>query len=109
MATMKAARIVVPATARKGQIFEIKTLIQHPMETGYRRGNMGEVIPRDIIRTLSVTYAGEEIFHADMTQGVAANPYMAFSTVAVSTGDIVFTWTDEAGQSHSETVRLQVT
>jgi sulfur-oxidizing protein SoxZ len=108
MATMKAARIVVPSSARKGEIIDIKTLIQHPMETGYRRGDQGEVIPRDIIRTLSVTYAGEEIFRADMTQGIAANPYVAFSTVAVATGDIVFTWTDEAGRGHTETVRLQV-
>lgn len=108
MATMKAARIVVPSIARKGEIIEIKTLIQHPMETGYRRGNVGEVIPRDIIKSLVVLYADAEIFRADMTQGVAANPYMAFSTVAVATGDVVFTWTDEAGRSHSETVRLTV-
>lgn len=109
MASMRAARIVVPPTARKGEIIDIKTLIQHPMETGYRRGNVGEVIPRDIVKSLVVTYAGEQIFRADMTQGVAANPFVAFSTVAVATGDIVFTWTDEAGQSHSETVRLTVT
>jgi sulfur-oxidizing protein SoxZ len=109
MAIMKSARIVMPATARKGELIDIKTLIQHPMETGYRRGDKGEIIARDIIRTLSVTYAGEEIFRAELTQGVAANPYMAFSTIAVATGDVVFTWTDEGGQRHSETLRLHVT
>jgi sulfur-oxidizing protein SoxZ len=106
---MKSARIVVPPKAARGQVIEIKTLIQHPMETGYRRNDVGEAIPRHIVQSLAVTYAGAEIFRADMTQGVAANPYVAFTTVAVTTGDIVFTWTDDKGATHSEKARLVVT
>ncbi|HXP97335.1 MAG TPA: thiosulfate oxidation carrier complex protein SoxZ, partial [Telmatospirillum sp.] len=30
--------IKVPQTAKRGEIIEIKTLISHPMETGYRTG-----------------------------------------------------------------------
>ena len=102
-------RIVMPDKARKGDIIEIKTIIQHPMETGYRRDYQGAQIPRDIIKRYVVTYAGAEIFTADTTQGVAANPYFAFSTLAVETGDIVFTWTDEKGEKTVVTRKLTVT
>lgn len=102
-------RVVMPTSAKKGQVIEIKTIIQHPMETGYRRDHRGVVIPRDIIKRVVVTYGGAEIFTADATQGVAANPYYAFHTLAVETGDVVFTWTDEKGQSTTATRRLTVT
>lgn len=101
-------RIVLPASAKKGEVIEIKTLVQHVMEPGYRRDNVGKPIPRDIIATLVVTYDGVEVFKADLQPGTAANPYIAFSTVAVATGDLVFTWTDLAGRTTVETRRLTV-
>lgn len=106
---MATTRIVMPDKAKKGEVIEIKTIIQHVMETGYRRDYQGVAIPRDIIKRYIVTYAGAEIFTADMTQGVAANPYFAFSTMAVETGDVVFTWTDEAGEKTVVTKKLTVT
>ena len=106
---MATTRIVMPDKAKKGDVIEIKTIIQHVMETGYRRDYQGVAIPRDIIKRYVVTYAGAEIFTADMTQGVAANPYFAFFTQAVETGDIVFTWTDEKGENTVVTKKLTVT
>ena len=46
---MARALINVPKTAKRGQIIEIKTLISHIMETGFRRNNVGQPIPRNII------------------------------------------------------------
>jgi sulfur-oxidizing protein SoxZ len=102
-------RIVMPATAKKGEVIEIKTLVQHVMEPGYRRDNMGKAIPRDIIATLTVTYNGEQIFKADLQPGTAANPYIAFTTVATATGELSFVWTDQAGKSTTEKRKLSVT
>ena len=102
-------RIVLPATAKKGDIVEIKTLVQHAMEPGYRRDNLGRPVPRDIVATLAVTYAGVEIFKCEMQPGTAANPYVAFSTVATATGDLVFMWTDDSGSVTRETRKLTVT
>ena len=45
---MSRAVIKVPATVRRGEIFEIRTLVSHAMETGFRRTQLGELIPRDI-------------------------------------------------------------
>ncbi len=90
-------RIVMPASANKGQIIEIKTLVQHEMETGHRRDNEGRPIKRDIIHTFAVTYDGTEIFRADLFPGVAANPYFAFSTIATESGEVLFKWADDKG------------
>jgi sulfur-oxidizing protein SoxZ len=102
-------RIIAPATARNGDIFEIKTLIQHVMETGYRRDDFGKPIPRDIITTFSVSYADVEVFRADFNQGVAANPFVAFTTVATESGELVFKWTDEHGITIIERRKIVVT
>jgi hypothetical protein len=46
---MAVARIDVPKTARRGDVIDIRTLISHTMETGYRRDYLGKTLPRDII------------------------------------------------------------
>ena len=63
---MASALINVPKRAKPGEIIEIKTLMSHIMETGYRRTATGEVIPRDIITSFSCRYNGVEIFRADL-------------------------------------------
>ena len=105
---MTQTRIVMPAKATKDQIIEIKTLIQHVMETGHRRDNESRPIARDIINRFIVTYAGTEIFRAELFPGVAANPYFAFTTRALETGVIAFAWTDDAGITTRETRTLTV-
>ena len=102
-------RVSIPEEAKQGEIIDIKTLIQHPMETGYRVNAIGEPIPRNIIQLLTVTYSGEEIFRMDLTQGVAANPFIAFSTLATESGELVFKWEDNRGEAVTLTKMLKVT
>ena len=101
-------RIVCPAAAKPGEVIEIKTLIQHQMETGHRRDDVGRPVARDIIKDLAVTYNGTEIFRTEMFPGVSANPYVLFTTTATESGELVFTWTDDAGQKTVERRRLVV-
>jgi sulfur-oxidizing protein SoxZ len=103
------ARVAMPAEAKRGDIIEIKALIRHVMETGYRADARGQTIPRDIITTFAVTYAGEEVFHMELNPGISANPYVVFSTVAIETGELVFTWTDQNGAATVERKQLTVT
>jgi len=95
--------------AKKGEVIAIKTLISHEMETGYRHDNVGKQIPRDIISLFRVTYSGEEVFRMELFPAVAANPFIAFSTVAVATGELVFEWRDDKGHTHVEKTVLTVT
>ncbi len=105
---MAQALVNVPARARRGDVIEIKTLISHPMETGYRRTQLGAPIPRDIIRRFVCTYNGVEIFRADLHPAIAANPFIAFSTVAVESGTIAFSWTGDNGFSATESAAIAV-
>jgi sulfur-oxidizing protein SoxZ len=105
---MARALINMPATAKRGEVLEIKTLVSHPMETGYRPGADGRVLPRDIIRRFVCAYNGEEIFRADLHPAMSANPYIAFSTVATESGTLTFTWTGDNGFVQTETVKIAV-
>src|SRR3954468_7635113 len=98
--------INVPPTAKRGEVIEIKTLISHPMETGFRTGPDGGLIPRDIVNRFVCTYNGEEIFSADLFPAITANPFITFTTVATETGEIAFAWTDDRGKTQTETVKI---
>jgi sulfur-oxidizing protein SoxZ len=102
------ALIHLPATARRGEVIEIKTLISHPMESGYRVGTNGVPIPRDIITLFTCTYNGEEIFRAELSPAIAANPFIAFFTTATGSGTLTFNWTGDNGFSATETAALTV-
>ena len=105
---MARAVVNVPEKVKRGEIIEIKTLIQHVMETGFRRTQLGEAIPRDIIRQFVCTYNGAEIFRAELHPAVSANPLLAFSTVANESGTIAFTWTGDKGFSVTESAKITV-
>ncbi len=106
---MASIRIAAPKTATKGEIVELKALIQHDMESGFRRDARGKAIPRDILTRFVCTYNEETVFEADFFPAVAANPFLTFHTRATETGDLVFTWTDQSGESYSDSVLITVT
>jgi sulfur-oxidizing protein SoxZ len=106
---MARALINLPASVRRGEVIEIRTLINHPMETGYRRDSGGALQPRDIIRRFSCRYDGELVFSAELHAAIAANPYIAFHTVAVASGLLSFTWEGDNGFSQTETRAITVT
>jgi sulfur-oxidizing protein SoxZ len=105
---MARALIHMPATARRGEIIEIRAMIGHPMETGYRVGADGKLLTRDIIRRFSCRYNGEQIFAAELHQAISANPYIAFFTLAIETGALEFSWEGDNGFAHAETASLTV-
>ena len=94
---MASALINVPATAKRGDVIEIKTLMSHIMETGFRHTMTGAVIPRNIITDFSCRYNGVEVFRAELFPALSANPFIAFFTVATESGTFEFRWTGDNG------------
>ncbi|GLS28088.1 thiosulfate oxidation carrier complex protein SoxZ [Marinibactrum halimedae] len=92
------ARISVPTSAIPGEVIEIKTLISHPMETGFRRGLDGEKMPRNILKHFQCTYLDNVVFEAEFFPAIAANPYLTFFIKATQSGELIFTWTDQNGK-----------
>jgi len=105
---MARALINVPQKATRGQVIEIKTLISHIMETGFRHDNVGKPIPRNIITSFVARYNGEEIFRADLFPAIAANPFVSFHTVATESGTIEFEWTGDNGFRETGSAKITV-
>ena len=105
---MATALINVPKKAKSGDVIEIKTLMSHIMETGYRRTTNGKIVPRDIITSFTCRFDGEEIFRADLFPATAANPFMSFFTVATKSGKFDFEWIGDNGFSESASASITV-
>lgn len=102
-------RVRAPSSAAKGEIFVIKTLITHPMETGLRKDSSGNPIPRKIIHAFACRYGGEVVFSVDLHEAVAANPYMEFYVRANASGMLEFTWHEDGGAVYTTQQTLTVT
>ena len=105
---MASALINVPKSAKRGDVIEIKTLMSHIMETGYRRTAEGEVVPRDIITSFTCRYNGVEIFRADLFPAIAANPFITFFTVATESGKFDFEWVGDNGFGETASASITV-
>src|SRR5262252_2001683 len=105
---MNKPRVKLPDAAKAGDLIEIKTLISHVMETGQRKDADGKVIPRSIINFFSATFAGNEVFKADLQPGISANPYLSFFMKVPGPGELEFTWIDDAGVKVVEKMKLNV-
>lgn len=101
-------RVKLPATAKAGELVEVKTLASHDMETGNRKDKEGKVIPRLILNKFVCSFKGSEIFRADMHPATAANPYIAFYVLAKESGTYEFTWTDDKGEVTKVTADMSV-
>lgn len=101
-------RIRIPRQARAGEVIEIRTLIEHPMESGIR-GRVPDAVPRDMLAWMTVRMNGGTVFAADLGNGTAANPYHVLFVRIERTSEFEFTWFDERGRTARVTARVTVT
>jgi sulfur-oxidizing protein SoxZ len=106
---MPKAHVKIPASAKVGDIIEVKAFISHLMETGRRKTPDGKPIPRKIINTVIATYAGSEVFKAELYPDISANPYLAFFMKVPGPGEFELTWVEDGGNKTVEKVKLNVT
>lgn len=100
--------INAPKTVKKGEAFEVKTLLLHPMESGFRAGTMGRLIPRNIIEDFTATYNGIEVFRMKMSSAIAANPFVAFQMAVNESGTMAFRWSGDEGFLTEQSVAIAV-
>lgn len=106
---MALSKIELPREARRGEAVEVRILIQHPMETGFRRDAGGERVPRNALHSFACRYNGVEVFRATLSTGIAANPVLRFFFRAEKTGELEFWWLDDDEVEGSARARLVVT
>jgi len=97
---------------RKGEEVEVRALIAHAMETGYRPGADGKVLPRDLIRRFSCFFddgaARELVFQAELFAAISANPYLAFPLLVTGSGTLTLVWEGDNGFAQTETLPVRV-
>ena len=74
-----------------------KTIIHHPVETGYRRDRKtGQPVPADYIEDFTVSIDGQPYFETVLGENVSQNPFLAFTfTKPVVAGQTVaIRWLD---------------
>ena len=101
--------VTMPQTAKKDEIIDIRVLVQHDMESGFRHDQQGQRVERDIIRDFVCTYNGTEVFRVELHPGMGANPMIVFSTVAVESGTLEFKWTGDNAYAATATSKIVVT
>src|SRR4051812_44545413 len=101
-------RVQVPASVRKGEPFEVRVLVQHPMETGYRRDLNGQSIATNIVDKLTCRIGDRVVFSAELGTGIAANPYVQFYATAESSAELVVEWSDDRGDRGRATAAVHV-
>ena len=106
---MALARIELPPVTRRGEVVEVRILIQHAMETGFRREADGTRVPRNAIHSFVCRYNGAEVFRATLSAGIAANPLLRFYLRAGDSGDLDFWWLDDEDRESTARARLVVT
>lgn len=108
MSNKPTPRVRVPATAKKDEIIEIKTLISHEMESGQRKGADGNIIPRKIIHTFTASFNGKKFFEATWHPAISANPYQSFFFKAKESGEFTFAWADDDKSVYESKAKLTV-
>lgn len=101
-------RLSIPNSIKAGEIIELKAMIRHNMESGYRRDIQGQPIPRNILEYFECRLDDTIIFSVDLYPGVSANPLIKFYHKAEEAGVLTFSWREQTGQIFSKSADLVV-
>jgi len=102
------ARLIVPPLVHAGEEFQVRLLIQHPMETGFRRDVKGDLIEANLLESLSLDFEGQPVFTALSMNALTANPYLAFVVAVKRSGSFNARWRDQRGNAGSISASVRV-
>ena len=101
-------RVKVPKKAATGDVVTIKTLISHPMESGQRKDDDGNLIPRSIINRFTCDFNDQNVIDVTMEPAMSTNPYFEFDAIVPEAGEFKFTWYDDDGSVYEETKSIAI-
>lgn len=86
----------------QGDVADVRVLMNHPMETGMRKNERGELMPLHFITRITATHNGRTVLDAQWSQGIARNPPLGFRVRGAKIGDrIAVSWVDNKGEQGS--------
>src|SRR6267143_5895044 len=102
-----AARILVPTAIRRGDVIDVRALVEHPMATGLFRDAAGNSIPAHFINDVSVMYGGREAAHVVWTSGISRDPFVESPLRADREAELKFVWKDNKGGAFQQSVDIR--
>jgi len=89
--------------ASKDGVTEVKVLMNHEMETGFRKDSSGAPIPAWYIAEVVAKLNGKTVMEAQWGPSVSKNPYLSFKVRGGVAGDKVsVSWTDSRGDTRTD-------
>ncbi len=108
MASGVKPRVKVPKTAAAGEAVTIKTLISHKMESGQRKDDAGNKIPRSIINRFTCDFNGQNVIDVTLEPAISTNPYFEFEATVPEAGEMKFTWYDDDGSVYDTAKKIKI-
>ncbi|MBT3013858.1 MAG: quinoprotein dehydrogenase-associated SoxYZ-like carrier [Candidatus Thiodiazotropha sp. (ex Lucina aurantia)] len=97
----------LPEEFNHGDLVATQLLIKHPNNSGLQFDQVSRFyIPADFIRTIEVTYNGEEVFTADTDISISEDPSIRFGFTPEETGILEVHVKDSKGRSFSHSIDL---
>ena len=91
----------------KGDVADVRVLMNHPMETGQRKDSSGNLIPVHFIQEITVKLNGKSVIEAQVSQAVSRNPVFSFRVKGAKVGDrLEISWLDNKGEKNSTETAL---
>lgn len=79
---------------------EVKVIMNHPMETGRKKDDFGQLIPAYFIQLVTAKLNGKTVLEMQWGTGVSKNPYLTFYLKGASINDkITIDWVDSLGKT----------
>lgn len=101
-------RVRAPNELALGESGDVRAMIIHPMETGLRKDETGQVVPMRIIRQFRVNLDGDTILDVRLHRAIAANPYFQFPLAPQRSGTLQLAWEEDTGRAVSESLEVRV-
>jgi sulfur-oxidizing protein SoxZ len=90
-----------------GDVTEVKLIISHPMETGRKKDDAGQLIPAHFIQLVTANLNDKPVLEVQWGTGISKNPYLTFHLKGAKVGDkITVTWHDNLGKTASGEVAV---
>lgn len=81
-----------------GDKTEVKVIINHPMETGLKKDDIGTLMPAHFIQLVTANLNEKFVLEMQWGTGISKNPYLTFYLEGARLGDeVVVTWHDNFG------------
>lgn len=89
--------------AVQGETADIRVLLQHPMETGQRKDDKGQLVAAHFIQTFTISLNGKLLLDGQLNTAISKNPLFAFKTRGIRSGDrLTVSWTDNLGEARKD-------